>query len=80
MGHVQNKKQVFLTEIIKADHELSNTFYFIKVTYFWLSYESFSLLFDVFFAKKGSFPTKKAVPVSQLARIFCLLHCYLTLL
>ena len=37
MGHAQkNKKQFFfLLEIIKADHQLSETFYFIKISYVW---------------------------------------------
>ena len=35
MGHVQNEKQqrFFLEEITKADHQLSETFYFIKISY-----------------------------------------------
>ena len=32
-GHVQNKKQVFFTEITKADAKLSSTFYFNKISY-----------------------------------------------
>ena len=30
MGHTQYEKQFFLTEITKADHQLWETFYFIK--------------------------------------------------
>ena len=33
MGHAQNKKQFFLAEITKSDHQLSETFYFIKISY-----------------------------------------------
>ena len=33
MDHVQNEKQFFLVEITKADHQLSETFYFIKISY-----------------------------------------------
>ena len=31
MGHTQNGKQFFLAEITKADHQLSEIFYFIKI-------------------------------------------------
>ena len=42
MGHAQN-------------HKVSKTFHFVK-NMFWLSYECFSILRDVFFlAKKGYF-------------------------
>ena len=33
MGLVQNEKQFFLAEITKANHKLSETFYFIKISY-----------------------------------------------
>ena len=35
MGYAQNEKQYFLAEITKAqaDHQLSETFYFIKISY-----------------------------------------------
>ena len=33
MDHVQNEKQFFLAEITKVDHQLSETFYFIKISY-----------------------------------------------
>ena len=33
IGHSQNQKQFFLAEIAKADHQLSETFYFIKISY-----------------------------------------------
>ena len=44
----------------KADHQLSETFYFTKISYFLLIYESFSILSD-FFCQKLSFPSKTAV-------------------
>ena len=33
MGHTQNNKQFFVAEITEADHQLSETFYFIKISY-----------------------------------------------
>ena len=44
MGHIQNEKQLFLAEITKAGHQVSETF--------WLSYESFSTL-SAFFCQKS---------------------------
>ena len=32
MGHAQNGKQFFLAKITKANHQLSETFYFIKIS------------------------------------------------
>ena len=34
MGHAQDKKKFFLAEITKADHQLSENFDFIKISYF----------------------------------------------
>ena len=51
------KNNFFLAEITKADHQLKKNLFYQK---FWLSYESFSILCDVFFIKKGSFPAKTA--------------------
>ena len=42
-----------MAEITKADHQLSKKFYFIKISYVLAEYESFSILCDVFFIKKG---------------------------
>ena len=53
VGHTQNKKQFFLAEITKADHQNSETFYFIK-TYV------LTELMLMFFVKKVSFPAKTA--------------------
>ena len=33
MGHAQDEKKFFLAEITKADHQLSENFYFIKISY-----------------------------------------------
>ena len=33
MDHSQNEKQILLAEITKGDHQLSETFYFIKIVY-----------------------------------------------
>ena len=33
MGHAQNEKQFFLVQITNADYQLSETFYFIKISY-----------------------------------------------
>ena len=44
MGHIQHEKQLFLAEITKAGHQVSETF--------WLSYESFSIL-SAFFCQKS---------------------------
>ena len=57
------KKKIF-AEITKADHKLSKTFYFIKISYIYgLSYESFPILWCFLSknkkdAKKGWFPAK----------------------
>ena len=50
MGYAQDGKKFFLAEITKADHQLSESFYFIKISYVLteLCYESFSILSDVF--------------------------------
>ena len=34
IGHTQNEKQSFWAEITKTDHQLSETFYFIKISCF----------------------------------------------
>ena len=33
MHHAQDEKKTFLAEITKADHQLSESFYFIKISY-----------------------------------------------
>ena len=50
------KKKFFLVEITKADHQFSENFYFIKISYmnmFWLSYELFYIFSDVFCQKSA---------------------------
>ena len=62
MGHNQNEKQFFLAEITKADHQLSETFYFIKISYVLAELCMNLFVFCVmFFIKKGSFPAKTAL-------------------
>ena len=47
MGHAQRGKQFYWAEITKADYQLSETFYFIKLSYFLTEFlnESFSVTF-----------------------------------
>ena len=52
MGHTQNKKQYFFSEITKPDHKLSKAFYFIKISY--LQHVCFGR-YECFFAKKCHF-------------------------
>ena len=33
MGHIQNAKQLVLAEITKGGHQVSETFYFLKISY-----------------------------------------------
>ena len=71
MSYNQSEKQFFLQKqhcyfviviVIllqtKANHQLSETFYFIKLSYF-DSYEAFSTLSDVFCQKKFHFLLKQ---------------------
>ena len=55
MGPAPKMKNIFFAEITKADHQLSETFYFIKISYV-LTGISFSTLSDVFC--QVSFPAK----------------------
>ena len=55
MGHVQNETQMFLQEILKSDHQLLETLCLSKYHIIWLSYESFSILCDVFCHKSVIF-------------------------
>ena len=55
MGHVQNETQMLLQEILKSDHQLLETLCLSKYHMFWLSYESFSILCDVFCHKSVIF-------------------------
>ena len=63
------KKNFFLVEIAKADHQLSESFYFIKIyilTELWIFFLS-SVMFSV---KKVSFPASIATDLSQYFRIY----------
>ena len=69
-GHYRprpKRKTIFLAEITKADYQLSETFYFIKLSYVLTEFlnESFSVLSDVFFVKKVIFPAKTAVYIDK---------------
>ena len=61
--HAQNQKKQFFSEITKADHQLSETFYLIKILYTVLmSYEYFSILtWVMFFVNRVSDFVKKSV-------------------
>ena len=50
MGHTQDGNLLFLAEITKADYQPQKVFILSKYM-FWLSYESFSILSDVFCQK-----------------------------
>ena len=70
MDYAQDEKKFFLVQITKADHQLSDSFYFIKIWYvlmFWLSYEFFSILSDVF-SKKCHFQLKQLCSIIQSNR------------
>ena len=54
MGHAKNGKQFLLVKITKANHQPPETFYFIKISYLFLS-------LVMFFVKKVSFPAKTIV-------------------
>ena len=64
-GHTQNKG-FFFSEMIKADHKLSKTFYFYQnITCFgWAMFFYFVVMF--FFCEKGSFPAITAVTIIAL--------------
>ena len=59
MGHAQNGKRFFLTEITKADHQLSESFYFIKMLYVLTELWTFFYLEWCFLSKKCHFQPKK---------------------
>ena len=70
----------FLVEIIKADHQLSETFYFIKISYVLTELWIFFLSWVMFSVKKVLFPAKTPVtimsffgaPVTQNPLLCCL--------
>ena len=61
MDHAQDEKKIFLVEITKADHQLSECFYFIKISYVLTELCIFFLSSMMFSVKKVSFPAKTAV-------------------
>ena len=61
MGYAQDGKKFFLAEITKADHQLSESFYFIKISYVLTELWTFFYLEWCFLSKKVSFPAKTAV-------------------
>ena len=56
-GPHRKQKTIFFIEITNSDHQLSKTFYFIKISY---------VLPSFVFAKKGNFQPLKAVAISGL--------------
>ena len=53
MANAQNEKN-FFGRNDKTDHQLSESFYFIKICFGWVSYKSFPILFGVFLTQKLS--------------------------
>ena len=53
MGHTQDKKQFFFSEIAKPDPKLSKKFTLTKYHVLWLSYECFSILCSDFLLKSA---------------------------
>ena len=67
MGPAPKMKNIFFAEITKADHQLSETFYFIKISYV-LTGISFSTLSDVFC--QVSFPAKTQLATAELSQSY----------
>ena len=61
MDHSQDGKNFWGAEITKADHQLSESFYFIKISYALTELWIFFYLELCFLSKKVSFPAKTAV-------------------
>ena len=69
MDHAQYEGQLFLTEITGTDQQMK-LFILSKYHMLLLSYESFSILSDVFFSKKFHFQLKQlCVPVYKLLTV-----------
>ena len=67
MGHAQNGKQFFFADITKADHQVSETFYFIKISNILTELWIFFYLSDAFCQKSViSTPAKTAVTVTVM--------------
>ena len=61
----------FLTDITKADDQLSETYYFIKLSYVLTELWIFFLSWVKFFFKRVAFPAKTAAVL-----LYPLLHCF----
>ena len=59
MGHAQNEKIIFLAEITRADHWLSENFHFVKISYVLAELWVFLSLCDVLYQKKDHFQLKQ---------------------
>ena len=59
MGHTQNEKQFFLMETTKADHQLSEIFYFIKISSVLAELWIFFYFVWCFLSKKDHFQLKQ---------------------
>ena len=59
MDHAQDEKKFFLVEITKADHQLSESFYFIKISYVLTELWIFFYLEWCFLSKKCHFQLKQ---------------------
>ena len=59
MGYAQDGKKFFLAEITKADHQLSESFYFIKISYVLTELWIFFYLEWCFLSKKCHFQPKQ---------------------
>ena len=75
-GHTQNKKQFFLTEITKADDQLSETFYFIKISYDRVM-NLFSILSEVFCQKSDTL-TFLEMKYAKVVHMSCKFHLHRT--
>ena len=62
MGYAQDGKKFFLAEITKADHQLSESFYFIKISYVLTELWIFFYLEWCFLSKKCHFHLKQLCP------------------
>ena len=58
MDHAQDEKKFFLVGITKADHQLSESFYFIKISYVLIELWVFFYLEWCFLSKKCYFQLK----------------------
>ena len=60
-------KNIFFAEITEADHQLSETFHFVKISYVLTELLILFYLSDVFFVKKVSFPEVLINPGNWIA-------------